>query len=135
MTITPSSTLLQTPPNERLTSKNLSQQDFIKILMTQLQNQDPTKPQDSSSMINQMGQINSIQSMMSMQQSLTDFRMDQKITLGQSLINKTVKVADPDLGTATGKVTEVGISGKDILLKINNQSWNLDTLQSVLDNA
>lgn len=132
MTITPPSTLIQTPPNTRLPAKELGQEDFIKILMTQLQNQDPTKPQDSSSMINQMGQIDNIQAMTSMQQSLTDFRMDQKITLGQSLINKTVKVSDPDLGIDTGSVTEVQVSGKDVLLNINNKMWNLDDLQSVL---
>ncbi|MGQ0628792.1 MAG: flagellar hook capping FlgD N-terminal domain-containing protein, partial [Phycisphaerales bacterium] len=40
----------------------LSSDEFVKIMLTELSNQDPLKPQDSSTLIQQMANILSIQS-------------------------------------------------------------------------
>jgi flagellar basal-body rod modification protein FlgD len=131
MTSQPVSTLLQSPPNTRLTAKTLSQSDFMKVLLSQLQNQDPLKPQDGSEMLAQMGQINSIQSMMAMQESMAMVRTDQQVTLAQSLINKTVRVVDSNNTPTTGVVTEVELVGKEVKLKVNGNSYSLSNLASI----
>ncbi len=51
-----SSTL--TPPKERRTV--LNQDDFMKLLTTQLRSQDPTKPLDSNEMVSQMAQLSTV---------------------------------------------------------------------------
>ena len=116
----PVSTLLQAPSNPRVASKSFNQDDFLKVLLTQLQNQDPLKPQDGNQMLQQMGQIQNIQSMLSMQDNITQSRRDGQMTLGQSLMSKKVQMVDSDSNPITGIVTEVRLEGKNVLLKLDS---------------
>ena len=120
------------PTNERITAKTLSQQDFMKLLITQLQNQDPMKPQDAGAMLQQMSSIGMIQSMTSMQESLSQTRTDQQLTLGQSLINKTVRMTDANGVTVSGPVTEVRLSDGKVQLQVSGQYYDISNLQAVL---
>jgi flagellar basal-body rod modification protein FlgD len=52
-------------------SKSLGQDAFMQLLVTQLQNQDPTQPQDNAQMITQLAQFSSLEKLTSMDQSLT----------------------------------------------------------------
>ena len=68
----PSST--QTPsdtmgPNGSSSAADL-QQTFLKLLITQLQNQDPTSPMDSSQMTSQLAQIDTVSGIAQLNQSL-----------------------------------------------------------------
>jgi flagellar basal-body rod modification protein FlgD len=47
-------------PNSSATSAASLQQTFLTLLVTQLQNQDPTSPMDSSQMTSQLAQINTV---------------------------------------------------------------------------
>lgn len=46
-------------------------QNFLKLLVAQIQNQDPMSPMDASTMTNQMSQLNMVNSMSTMNTSLT----------------------------------------------------------------
>ena len=61
----------------------LSQADFLKLLTTQLNNQDPTSPTDSNTMLNQMSQIATVSGINNL---LSSFQtLSSSITSGQSL--------------------------------------------------
>jgi len=49
----------------------LGEDAFLQLLVTQLQNQDPTQPQDSSAFVTQLAQFTSLEKLTSMNQSLT----------------------------------------------------------------
>ena len=133
MTTNPITSVYNAPQqNERVPLKELGQHDFLKLLTTQLGNQDPFKPQSSGEMLNQMTQIASIQSMTSMQKNLTQLRTDQQLTMGQSLINKTVQVKGDDGSLTTGLVTKVTLEKEGVKLWIGNQSFLTTSLQAVL---
>jgi flagellar basal-body rod modification protein FlgD len=54
------------------TSKNkLGENDFMNLLVTQLQNQDPTQPQDNTAFIAQLAQFSSLEQLQSMNKTLT----------------------------------------------------------------
>jgi flagellar basal-body rod modification protein FlgD len=53
------------------TSAASQTQDFLTLLIAQIQNQDPTSPMDASTMTAQMSDLNMVQSMQSMNTSLT----------------------------------------------------------------
>jgi flagellar basal-body rod modification protein FlgD len=52
-------------------SKALGQDAFMKLLVTQLQHQDPTAPQDDSAFIAQLAQFSSLEKLTTMDQTLT----------------------------------------------------------------
>jgi len=52
--------------------KGLGQADFLRLLTTQLQNQDPTSPVDNKEMLVQMAQFSSLQSTVDMGATLKD---------------------------------------------------------------
>lgn len=50
----------------------LDQEDFLKLLTTQLQSQDPTSPVDNNQMVSQMSQLSMVESLTSINSNLTD---------------------------------------------------------------
>lgn len=67
----------------RTIKKSLDQSDFLKLLTTQLQNQDPTKPMDNDQMISQMTSFSSLDSLQNIQSSLSS--LNTSMTSNQAL--------------------------------------------------
>ena len=90
------------------TPKNagLGQEDFLKILLTQLQFQDPLKPMDNQEFIAQMAQFTSLE-LNRQQNDKTDTLMTiQTATQALGLIGKQVEITT-DNGQQVGTVTAV----------------------------
>ena len=81
---------------------------FLKLLVAQLSNQDPSAPMDQKDMMAQMTQFTQVEQMTNMVSAVKD--LSTSTALGQSiaLIGKTVSYEAP---TADGKSTEIK-SGK-----------------------
>ncbi len=69
---TSSSTSSQPTASQALAeqTKSLGENAFMQLLVTQLKNQDPTQPQDSSQFVTQLAQFTSLEKLTSMDQSL-----------------------------------------------------------------
>jgi len=67
---------LAIPANTTATSGtgSLNMDSFMKLLTTQLQNQDPTKPTDNSQMIAQLAQFSSLQGISDLNKTVTGFQ-------------------------------------------------------------
>jgi len=90
-------------------SDQLNQSDFLKLMTTQLNNQDPTQPSDSSQMLAQMAQLSTvsgIQSMQSSLQQLVNTMMASQTTQAAGLVGHQVIAA----GTGA-TLTSSGLSG------------------------
>ncbi|MEY2700712.1 MAG: hypothetical protein RIQ52_1467 [Pseudomonadota bacterium] len=77
------------------TPQTLGQGDFLKLMVKQLQAQDPLKPQDGTAMVSQMAQFSSVASLDKLQQSFDGFAgsYNQNQALQASaLIGKEVSV-------------------------------------------
>lgn len=61
----------------------LGQQDFLKLMTTQLQHQDPFKPMESGEFLGQMAQFSTVSGIQSMQESLSG--LTSALTSNQSL--------------------------------------------------
>lgn len=60
--------------------KVLGQQDFLKLLTTQMQNQDPTNPVDNTKMIADMAQFSSLQAMQDLNKTVGSISQMLKMT-------------------------------------------------------
>jgi flagellar basal-body rod modification protein FlgD len=98
-------------------SKTLDYNAFLKLLIAQLKNQDPTKPTDPTQFVSQLASFSSVE-----QQVNTNSRLDSLLTqnwLSQagSLVGRTIKSAD---GETSGTVVSVGITSSGATATLTN---------------
>src|SRR5689334_19174621 len=65
-----STALASTSPSSSAAPKTLGQDAFLKLLIAELQNQDPSKPMDDSQTISQMAQFSALQATQQLQQTI-----------------------------------------------------------------
>ncbi|GBE09588.1 basal-body rod modification protein FlgD [bacterium BMS3Bbin12] len=94
--------LLQSPPRTTANDPSkLGQSDFLKLMTTQLQNQDPLQPLDSTQFLSQMAQFGTVSGIDALQKSFgrfsTAFTANQALQAA-GLVGRTVLVPQ-DVGT------------------------------------
>lgn len=101
-------------------SFDLKAQDFIKMMITQLQNQDPMEPAKNDQLLAQMSQIGQLQSATSLQESLKGLVTQNQIGAAAGLIGKTVQGLDDNDDPITGTVTSVRVEKDSVSLELDN---------------
>ena len=99
---------------------DLKPEDFIKMMITQLQNQDPTEPAKNEQLLAQMSQIGQLQSSTSLQTSLSKMVLQNNLGAAGNLIGKSVTGLGGDGDDVTGTVTSVRVEGDNVLLELDN---------------
>jgi flagellar basal-body rod modification protein FlgD len=112
----------------------LGKQDFLKLLMAQMQNQDPMKPMDDSAMIAQMAQFAALEETQSLKAVIQQSSNNQTVSQAANLIGKYIRADQSDSTSITGAVTGVRfektdgavtpvvqVGGKDVVYSTINQ--------------
>lgn len=86
---------------------------FLKLLVTQLANQDPSSPMDSSQMVEQTSQLASMEQLTSLNTTTTSTYQTQMQATATSMLGKTVSWTDSDGAAQSGTVSAVAFSGSD----------------------
>lgn len=110
----------------------LDKDDFLKLLITQLTNQDPTKPMEDKEFIAQMAQFSSLEQMVNMSNEIA--KVSQITSRGQafSLLGKTVTIKEGE-NTIQGIVEEV--SGGDFpQVLVNGIYYDFAAVDAVKNN-
>ena len=113
------------------TKKTLTTQDFLQLLSTQLQNQDPLKPMDDTAYLAQMAQFTSLEQMNTLSGQVTLLRSDQQQLAAVSYLGRTVTMDDGKSSTISGPVTDVNTASSPPQLKVNGTYYPLTALLSV----
>lgn len=108
--------LAGTPPQEKKKNDVLDQADFMRLMTTQLQHQDPLKPMDNSQMVAQMAQLSTVQGINDLNKAVSGFQQQltgDQILKGAALVGHEVLVPSTRLaleedGTASGTVAAPG---------------------------
>jgi flagellar basal-body rod modification protein FlgD len=115
---------------------SLNLDDFLKMLLTELQNQDPLSPMDSSQMLTQIGQISQVGATQSLTDTLQSVLLGQNLNNATAMIGKTISGLADDGTNVTGKVDKVTIANNQPVLNIGDKTVALKNVQAVLpDNA
>ncbi|MGE3106843.1 MAG: flagellar hook capping FlgD N-terminal domain-containing protein [Phycisphaerales bacterium] len=69
---------------------DLRSEDFVKIMFTELSNQDPLKPNDSSALLEQMSSLRSIQSDIDLGQKLETLVSQNQMASASNLLGRLV---------------------------------------------
>jgi flagellar basal-body rod modification protein FlgD len=110
----------------------LTTDDFMKLFLAELQNQDPTQPVDNAQMLNQLAQMSSIQTMQSIQTSLEGSQLAQ----ASALIGKNVTGIDVNGSPLDGVVSAVTQSNDaGLVLQVGSQYIKPESVVNVTDPA
>lgn len=114
------------------TAKELGQEDFLTLMMTQLKNQDPFQPMENGEFLGQMAQFSTVSGIEGMQDSLDamtgSFGANQTLQASQ-LIGKSVLVEDSSAYLRSGESVEgrfdLTSSSGSVTMNITNASGSL----------
>src|SRR6476646_733514 len=113
-------------PSAQSTASNpaskLNTNDFINMMMTQLEHQDPLNPTTSDQLMSQMSQIGQLQSTSQLQTTLTGLATQMQIGSASSLMGKQVTGIDNDKNPVTGVVATVQVTSTGVNLQLNDGS-------------
>jgi len=120
---TTSSAASSTAVTNSLTS--LTSQDFTNMLVAELQNQDPTQPVTNSELMQEVGQIQTIQSTQQLTTTLQSMMLGQNVATAGNLIGRTVQGKDANGNAVSGTVSSVSISNGAATLNVGNSTLPL----------
>jgi len=98
---------------------NLKTEDFVKMMITQLQQQDPTEPAKNGELLAQMSQIASLQSNTTLQESMSALSKQSQIGSAAGLIGKKIQGIDANDDPVEGQVTGVSVAGDEVTLQLD----------------
>ncbi len=112
----------------RNTTGELGKDEFLKILIAQMQNQDPTSPMDNGQFISQMAQFSALEQM---QQLNTSMQYSQAYSLLGKNVSATVTNSDGTTTTVSGMVSGVTTYNNVPYLYVNGNLLSIDAGISV----
>ena len=108
-------------------------QDFMTLLIAQLQNQDPLEPMSGTEFMGQLAQLQSVAELSSMNTVLLQLVDLQTVSPTLSLIGREVEWLDPDTGDLTSGVVErvEFTADRGPVLMVDGHEVSLDQVVSV----
>ena len=109
----------------------LSSEDFLKLLVTQLQNQDPTQPVGNDELLGQLSQMRSLQSNIELGDALKAISSNQNLSTAASFIGKTATGSDAQGQEVSGNVESAFVANGAAYVRINGTPVELSKVNAV----
>ncbi|HWB19367.1 MAG TPA: flagellar hook capping FlgD N-terminal domain-containing protein [Phycisphaerales bacterium] len=103
---------------------DLSSEDFIKIIFTELSNQDPFQPNDSQALLQQLNSIRSIESDIQLTDQLKTLVTQNQLASSSAMIGKSV-IGLTDDGTRVGGMVQSVQRQDDKVSLILDTGWTV----------
>ena len=117
MIVTPPGTA-STANNPKVETKSKTAVDydsFLKLLVAQMKNQDPTAPMESTDYVAQLATFSQVEQSVQIKDKLSDILQASSLSQATSMIGKIITSAD---GTTSGLVSEVCVNTDSITAKL-----------------
>ena len=123
--------------NQRTTQSQFSEmssEDFIKIIFTELTNQDPFDPNDSAALLEQISAIRSIESDLKLTQQLESLVLENQLASAGNLIGNFVGGLNTENDRVAGYVMAVMREGNTVKLELDN-GWivPMKNVETIID--
>ena len=117
--------------------QQLDKDDFLKLLVTELQHQDPTNPMQDREFIAQMAQFSSMEQMMNMNKSMESIVDKFNFQTTYGLLGKNVELisqgteegAEPK--TVNGVVKSVSRNGSEVSVMVNGETYPISEIKTI----
>lgn len=120
------------------TGKILGQDDFLKLMIAELKNQDPSQSVDSTQYVAQLAQFSALEQMTNVVQAVDKLNSDMTtlsqqtlLTQGAALIGKEVSGTDAAGNKVQGTVSQVNMQNGEVQLQIGSSTLNLNQVNTI----
>ncbi len=116
---------------------NLDTDSFLKLLISQLQNQDPLAPMENSEMVQQISQIRSIGATDQLTSTLGNLASSQELVTASSLIGQKVTGLANDASPVDGVVDRITVDtngengSRSIKVHVGGQTMNIKNIREI----
>lgn len=127
-----SSTSSSTDASSALTGfAALTSQDFMKMLLAELKNQDPTEPVKNSDLLAQLSQMQALQSNVELKSTLSNFADNEAMASGASFLGKVVSGVDANKNPVSGVADRVFTQNGSLMVGIGSNSIGIADVTGV----
>lgn len=98
----------------------LQSEDFIQVMLSELSNQDPFEPTDSSALLEQLSSLRNIETQLELQTKLESLVLQNQVAIAGGLIGMHVAGLDDANNETSGLVTSVRVQDGQTLLELDN---------------
>lgn len=116
---------------------NVSSDDFLQLIITELQNQDPLEPTSNSEFLQQITQIREISANDKLSETLDQVLAGQDLAMASSLIGREIIGVDANNEEVTGEVTRVAFEAnadsdtKTLKVYVGSKSVDLNRIREI----
>lgn len=118
-------------PNAKSSIEQMDLDGFLKLLIAELQNQDPMQPMDNNEILQQVSQIREIQSNQNMVTTLDAVKLGQNMSTATALIGWDVLAMTDEGDQISGRVDAVTFEDGAPRLKVGDNAINLKNISAV----
>ena len=115
----------------RVPMKQLGQDEFLQLLVTQMRNQDPLKPVSDTEFIAQMAQFSNLEQTKEMSGDIAKLRQSTAFNQATALMGKQVRLLSGESTFTKGIVTDLAVKDGEVRLIINGKPYELGQVVSV----
>jgi flagellar basal-body rod modification protein FlgD len=109
----------------------LTSQDFMTMLLAELKNQDPTQPVSNADLLSQLSQMQSLQSNVELNSTLSGFSSNQQMAAGASFLGKVVTGTDANKQQVSGVADSVTLQNGTLMIGIGSSSVSINNVTGV----
>jgi flagellar basal-body rod modification protein FlgD len=107
-------------------------QDFIKLLVTELQSQDPMEPVDNSKILEQVSQIRAIESNTRLNDTLSSVALGQNLSTAGSLLGRQILGLGDNGKDVAGTVDSASVVDGEVKLNVGDATVSMKNISIVL---
>lgn len=116
----------------------LGQDDFLKLMIAELQNQDPSQTTDSTQFVAQLAQFSALEQMTNVAQAvgkldsdLTALSQQNLLAQGAALLGKQVSGIDAQGHTVQGTVSQVMMQDGNVQLQVGSATLTIAQVSTI----